>query len=167
MVQIMTNRHNLIPFQHYGWHKGFYINQDFGDVLNHIYYEDFFEYPDDEEFPYASAGQLLRGSCNIFALGLQKAFGYTPYIIKGDNKKGFHSFCQIYIKGTWYYVDARGITTSFDEFMEVAKEFVSDKYTIRAVNDTDIEEWKDDKYYDKALAFAEAVIEKYKECYTV
>ena len=163
----MKNRNDFISFQHYGWHKGFYIDKDFGDVLCHIYYEDFFEYPEDEEFPYTTAHDLLRGSCNHFSLGLQNLLGYTPYIIEGDNKVSFHSFCQIYKKGLWYYVDARGITTSFDEFMEVAKEFVSDKYSIRAVNDTDIEEWKDDKYYDKALAFAEAVIEKYKECYMV
>ena len=166
-MKIITDRDKMISFQHYGWHKGFYVDEDFGDTLSKIYYEDFFEYPDDEEFPYTAAWQLLRGSCNHFALGLKNVLGYTPYIIEGDNKVSFHSFCQIYIKGTWYNVDARGVTTSFDEFMEVAKEFVSDKYTIRAVNDKDIEEWKNDNFYDEAIAFAEAVIKQYKECYTI
>lgn len=163
----MENRNDFISFQHYGWHKGFYIDKDFGDVLCHIYYEDFFEYPDDEDFPYTVAWQLLRGSCNLFALSLQNILGYTPYIIEGDNKKGFHAFCQIYKKGTWYYIDARGVTTSFDEFMDVAREFVSDKYTIRIADESDIADWKDDIYYDEAIAFAESVIKKYKECYTV
>ena len=148
-------------------YKGFYNDENFDDVLNHIYYEDFFEYPDDEEFPYTSASQLLRGSCNLFVLGLQNILGYTPYIIEGDNKKGFHAFSQVYKNRTWYYIDARGETTSFDEFMAVAKEFVSDKYTIRVADENDIDDWKDDNYYDEAIAFAEAVIEKYKECYTV
>ena len=51
--------------------------------------------------------------------------------------------------------------------MDVAREFVSDKYTIRVADENDIDDWKDDNYYDEAIAFAEAVIEKYKECYTV
>lgn len=163
----MADRKDFISFQRYGWHKGFYNDDDINKSLSNIYYEDFFEYPDDEEFPYTAAWQLLMGSCNHFALGLKNVLGYTPYIIHGDNKVSFHSFCQIYKKGTWYYIDARGITTSFDEFMEVAREFVSDKYTIRAVDDEDYAEWKDDNYYEEALAFAEAVIEKFKECYTL
>jgi len=101
-------------------------------------------------------------------LGLEKVFGYTPYIIEGKNRRGFHAFCQIYKGGSWFYVDARGVTTSFDEFMDVAKEFVSDEYIVRPVDATDLVEWrKDDEYFDIALAFAVAVIEKYKHYYTV
>ena len=45
------------------------------------------------------------------------------------------------------------------------REFISDEYTIRQVTEEDIQDWKDDVYNDEGLAFAEAVIEKYKECY--
>ena len=63
-------------------------------------------------------------------------------------------------------MDARGITSSFDEFMVVASEFVGDEYIIRPVTLGDIEEWKNDSNYeDEALSFAEAVIEKYKDYY--
>jgi hypothetical protein len=66
----------------------------------------------------------------------------------------------------WYYVDARGITTSFDEFMAVAREFVSDEYTIRPATLEDIEEWeKDSKYNEVAYAFAEVVIRKFQTYY--
>ena len=148
----MINRDKFIAFQNYGQHKGFYINENFDDVLNHIYYEDFFEYPDDEEFPYTSASQLLRGSCNLFVLGLQNILGYTPYIIEGDNKKGFHAFSQVYKNRTWYYIDARGVTTSFDEFMDIAKTFVTDEYIIRPIEFSDIEEWNvDDNYTEEGL----------------
>ena len=52
--------------------------------------------------------------------------------------------------------------------MSVAREFVSDEYTIRPVTPDDIEEWeKDSDYNEEAYAFSEAVIEKYKECYTL
>lgn len=151
----------------YIYHKGFYNDDcDPTEALKDIKYYDFFDYPDDEDFPFYSAELLLRGSCNHFALSLQKIFGYTPYIIEGTSHRGFHAFCQIYRNKRWYYVDARGITTSFDEFMDVAKEFVSDEYIIRPIEDQDIANWNKDPYYEnEAYAFAEAIIEKYRDCY--
>ncbi len=151
-----------------GKHKGFYNDRDAEKALFDINYSDFFEDPDDDEFPYDYAGAFLRGSCDCFALSLQKLLGYNPYIIQGKDKVGFHAFCQIYKKGTWYFVDARGITSSFDEFMSVASTFVSDEFTIRPVTPEDIENWKKASIYeDEGYAFAEAVIEKFKYCYTL
>ena len=165
----MSNRNDLISFYRYGFHKGFFNDgDDPTETLRTIRYYDFFEYPNDEEFPYYSAEQLLRGSCNHFALSLKKIFNYTPYIIQGINKVSFHVFCQVYKNRKWYYIDARGITDSFDEFMVVGKEFVSSEYTIRPLDEKDINEWeKDAEYDDEAYAFAEAVIEKYRECYQI
>lgn len=164
----MQDRNKMVSTCQYGWHKGFYNENDIMDALYAVNYTDFFEEPDDDEFPYDSAHSLLRGSCHHFALSLQKVLGYNPYIIEGNNKTSFHVFCQIYQRRSWYYIDARGITTSFDEFMSVAREFVSDEYTIRPVTPDDIEEWeKDSDYNEEAYAFSEAVIEKYKECYTL
>lgn len=163
----MDTNKELRSFQNYGWHKGFYNDADITKALCAIDVADFIEVPDDDEFPYSSAHELLRGSCHIFALGLEKVFGYTPYIIEGKNGRGFHSFCQVYNRRTWLYIDARGMTSSFDEFMDVAKEFVTDEYTIRPVAATDIDEWKkDDEYYDLALEFAVALIKKYSDYYT-
>lgn len=148
-------------------HKGFYIDENPEKTLLNINYSDFFIEPDDEGFQYSTARSLLCGSCHIFALSLKEILGYTPYIIEGINHRSFHAFCQIYKNCKWYYVDARGITSSFSEFMEVAKTFVTDEYIIRPVNDIDIEEWKKDSKYDQeAFAFAKAIINKFKECYT-
>ena len=67
-----------------------------------------------------------------------------------------------------YYVDARWVTSSFDEFMVVAREFVRGEYTISQATSEVIEEWESDsEYNDEAYAFAEAVIRKYIGCYTV
>ena len=161
----METNEILSSFQIYGHHKGFYNEHDIDSALSNIKVEDFIDVPD-TEFPYNSAFALLRGSCHLFALALEKVLGYNPYIIEGNNKKGFHAFCQIYKNGTWFYVDARGITSSFDEFMDVAKEFVTDEYTIRTVNSADIDEWKKyDEYFDLALLFAMRVIKKYSNYY--
>lgn len=167
----MDRKGDLISFSRFGWHKGFYNANDFDDItdaLCEICYEEFFEYPDDDEFPYDSAHSLLRGSCNHFAVALNKVLGYTPYIIETSDKRGFHAFCQTYKNGKLYYVDARGMTSSFDEFMIVAREFVRGEYTIKEVTQDIIEEWESgSEYNEEAYAFAEAVIRKYIECYTV
>ena len=163
----MSYRNELCSFGRYDFHKGFYRDENPERQLENTYYADFFEQPDDIEFPYGTADLLLRGSCHLFALSLKKVFGYTPYIIKGVTGGGFHSFCQIYRNKKWYYVDARGITSSFSEFMDVAKTFVSDEYIIRQVTTTDSKEWtEDENYVEEGLAFAEAVIERYRECYS-
>lgn len=162
----MNNRETLRSFSWYEYHKGFYNDGNPEDALFQIQYSDFFELPEDDEFPYDTAHPLLCGSCHIFALSLQKILSYNPYIIEGTSKRGFHAFCQIRQGKKIYYVDARGITSSFDEFMDVAKTFVTDEYVIRPVNQNDINEWAQDNKYDaEAYAFAEAVITKYKECY--
>ena len=162
----MNYKGELCTFNRYEYHKGFYRDNDSLKVLEEIYYADYFELPDDTEFPYDTARSLLCGSCHLFALSLNKVFGYTPYIIEGITGGGFHCFCQVYRNKKWFYVDARGITSSFSEFMDEAKTFVSDEYIIRQVTSEDIEEWKiDEKYLKEALAFAEAIIHEYKECY--
>lgn len=166
----MDRKGDLISFSGFGWHKGFYNAEGFDDIsyaLLKINYTDFFEYPDDEDFPYDTAHSLLRGSCNHFAVALKNVLGYTPYIIEETNGKGFHAFCQAYKGGKLFYVDARGMTTSFDEFMVVGREFVRGEYTIREATQDVIEEWENgSEYNDEAYAFAEAVIKEYIECYT-
>ena len=164
----MPRKEELVSFSKCGWHKGFYNDENITKSLCEIKYTDFFENLDDDEFPYDSAHAFLRGSCNHFAVALQKVIGYNPYIIEGKNKVSFHAFCQLYKGGMWYYIDARGITTSFDEFMIVAREFVSDEYTIRPATLEDTKEWeKDSNYNEEAYAFAEAVIRKFQTYYTL
>lgn len=164
----MDRNGKLISFGSYGWHKGFYNTDDFSKALCNIYYEDFFEDPDDDEFPYDSAHSLLRGSCNHFVVALHKVLGYTPYIIEQTDKRGFHAFCQVCKNGNLYYVDARGVTSSFDEFMSVAREFVRSEYTISQATPDVIENWETgSEYNEEAYIFAEAVIKKYMDYYTV
>ncbi|SEA83305.1 hypothetical protein SAMN05216349_1344 [Oribacterium sp. KHPX15] len=84
-----------------------------------------------------------------------------------DSHNGFHVFCQFYRNETWYYIDARGITTSFDEFIDGVKEFVKGEYSIRPVEQKDINDWeKEFEYNEEAYKFSEAVIKEYSEYYT-
>ena len=163
----MDNRKKFCSFGHYGYHKGFYNDEDPTESLQNIRYTDFFESSDDEN-PFYSAASLLRGGCDRFVLALKNLLGYNLYLIEGNDDKSFHAFCQIYKNGKWYYIDARGITSSFDEFMIVAKEFVNGEYTVRPVTSVDIDEWENYDYYnEEGYAFAEAVIKKYKAYYVL
>lgn len=82
--------------------------------------------------------------------------------------KRFHAFCRVSKNGQLYYIDARGVTTSFDEFMEVASFFVPSDYNIREITSTDLEAWnRDEEYLLEAFAFAEAVIKDYEESYRI
>ena len=83
----MISKKALRSFSYYGWHKGFYSDEDPENSLSSIKYTDFYDECEDEEFPYCSAHQLLCGSCHLFAISLQKTFNYTPYLIQGNNKK--------------------------------------------------------------------------------
>lgn len=164
----MATRGELVSFGDYGWHKGFYNDEKYSDSLLEIKYSDFFVEPDDDEFPYYSADVLLNGSCNHFAVSLGRIYNYNVYVIQQIDKRGFHAFCQIYKNRQWYFVDARGITSSFDEFISGVRIFVGDEFTIRPMSSDNLIDWeKDSNYNDEAYAFAEAVIKKYSECYTL
>ncbi len=163
----MTTRGELVSFGNYGCHKVFYNDDNYSDSLLEIEYTDFFDDVDDDEFPYGTAYVLLNGSCNHFAVSLGKIYNYNVYVIQQIDKRGFHAFCQIYKNGHWYFVDARGITSSFDEFISGVRTFVSDEFAIRPMSSDDLVEWETGSdYNDEAYAFATAVINKYSECYT-
>lgn len=63
--------------------------------------------------PYTDADDFRQGSCQLFAYALNEKYGYPVYIIE----KGpyFHIFCKT--KDGLNYVDVRGMTSSFCEFI--------------------------------------------------
>ena len=76
----IKDRKDLYSFNNYGWHKGFYNEEDILKALCQIRYTDYFEEPEDDEFPYDSAYQLLCGSCNHFAVALNKLLNYNVWL---------------------------------------------------------------------------------------
>ena len=162
----MSARRDFQYFNQYECHKGFYNDEDCEGTLSGIHYSDFNELPSIEAFPFDNAEVLLRGACNCFALSLQKVLNYSTFVIEEKNGKGFHVFCQIYRDKSWYFFDARGITSSFREFMNGLEVFIHDEFTIRPVTPEDKQRWESgDYYYKEGYMFAEEVIREYRECY--
>lgn len=171
----MDENSHYKSFHCWGCHKGYYNEEDCQDILFGIDYSDRPECPKDEDdeeekasFIWSCAGFLLQGECNCFALALRDIFGYPLYIMETENKIGFHAFCKVSRNRKSYYIDARGATTSFEEFMTVARLFVGDQYIMRPATTEDVEEWEsDDEFYEYASSFSKVFISDHKEYYTV
>ena len=163
----MNIQQKLCAFTVRGFHKGFYLFEDPLDALNTIVYSDFFQESNDDEFPYDSAYSFFSGSCHLFALSLNRLLDYRAYIIKGNGSNSFHAFCQIYKNSQWYYVDARGVTSSFDEFINDAKQFITNEYSIQPISEEDIKSWEQEPYFDDAMEFAKGIIKKYNSYYKI
>lgn len=148
-------------------HKGFYCDDNNFANLREIDYDGHLTQINDEEH-LTSAECLLRGSCQAFALKVEAILGYRAFIIEACDGKGQHVFCQATLNGKNAFIDARGVTTSFDEFMEVAAEFVKGPFVIRLIDKDDAAEWQrnsDTNSHEEYLALAEAVIKANIECY--
>lgn len=154
-------------------HKGFYCDENNFEHLEGIDYRGHLEDLDDDDgCHYTKGGCLLRGACQAFALALENKLGYEPYIIHNpDGYDSYHVFCREEKDGKLYYIDARGVTDSFDEFMEVAKEFVARDYVIRLAMPEDVEVWECNaaavECHFEPTRFAEAVISANLECYSL
>ena len=114
---------------------------------------------DGTEFALDDADIFRQGVCQLFAYALRETFGYTVYKIQSGTS--FHIFCKSE-DGT-EYIDVRGKTKSFEEFVNGSD-----------LLDTDIDDSKEytfdysdlnDPFYDIGLLFAEAIIHDNPERY--
>lgn len=65
----------------------------------------------------------LHGVCGVFALALHDRFGHSIEALLDDNdlpmwSRMVHLYCPVKVLGQQGYADVRGITTSWDEFLE-------------------------------------------------
>ena len=114
----------------------------------------------DEHFVFDNADVFRQGVCQIFAYALHKRFGYKVYVIRVEI--GCHIFCKTLDN---QYVDVRGMTHSFNEFISGLalpdiKEDTSEAYSFT------YDDLNGD-YYDIALAFANVLIEYDIERYKI
>ena len=163
-----TDRSRYRPVHGTELHKGFYCDNNNFANLEEIDYNGHLTQIDDDEHV-TSAGCLLRGSCQAFALKIEEILGYKAFIIEEKERHRFHAFCLAFLNGKKAYIDARGVTTSFDEFMEVAREFVEGPFDIRRINEKDVAKWQSssDNSHEEHLALAEKVIIDNTECYKI
>lgn len=106
----------------------------------------------DERFIFYNADVFRQGVCQLFAYALNQKFGYMVYEIKVAG--AFHIFCKTLDN---QYVDVRGMTPSFSEFicgLELPH-IDNDTSVSYSFSDGDF----NGDYHDIALIFANALIE--------
>lgn len=147
-------------------YKGYYLRRRIlcEDELKTVKIESFFEIEiddSDETFPYTDASDFLMGSCQLFATELNKKYGYPIYEVN-LNGRMIHCFCKVDIGKTVYYVDVRGVTNDFSEFLletNVSKDddFIIQEYKVDS----------SDKWDDIGLKFAQLLIDRNPEYYEI
>lgn len=150
------------------YHTGYYLEPFWAikERLESVTYEEVMgrKTPDDEEFIYDNAEIFLNGSCQLFSYALMEKFGYAPYKIK--DRDHVHYFCQASYQKKRVYVDVRGMTTDFGEFLQSS--CISDDEAIiitpQEISDEELFEIKQDKIW--GLPFAKAIIERDTTCYS-
>lgn len=138
------------------FHKGFYINH-MGD-LDEISFEELMGYESDEEIGVYNASQLLHGVCYLFSYALHEVFDYDAFAIM-NNDILVHTFCRSQYENRPVYIDARGATTSFDEFLQG---FVMD--SVWSIERQHLDEVWEDRDMER-YAFAKQVIRRYMSYY--
>lgn len=108
--------------------------------------------------PYDCASNFLMGSCQLFALELNHKYGYQIFEIRQNI--AVHYFCKTIKNEKDCYIDVRGITNDFSEFLFGTNLSRKDDYTIREAKVVLDDEW--DKL---GLKFARKIIESYPEYY--
>ena len=156
---------------HTGYHTGVAETyRDMDKCLSKISNPQFVDLEDDSsEFHnvYEDASIFLQGSCQLFSLALHKEFGYDAFEIRKGTS--CHFFCQATYQGAPVYIDVRGATTSWEEFLSGT---CADFHDHDEIIPQDIEETKklndpDDLYVKDGFTFAKHLIHEHPEYYDI
>lgn len=112
---------------------------------------------------YYDASVFLKGSCQLFALGLHEKYGYETLNLRTELNPNAHYFCKTNYMGKEVYIDVRGVTENLND---VVSPFVYGKqYQIITYNFEDEQVLsKEDKY---GLEFAKRIINAYSYFYNI
>lgn len=116
------------------------------------------------ESPYFSMHQFLMGSCDIFAKTLHEIFGYKTFIRKKGSS--LHCFCKSQSNNEIFYIDARGVTNSFWDFIVAFPDLLSAKDVPIEITDELEADWNsENKYYHVGIEIAKEFIKDNEKHY--
>lgn len=157
--------HNkMIQTNNGNFHKGFYENgkENIRTQLQKIKNLNLTEELENMECVYYDADIFLHGICHIFAFVLHQKFGYDIFELK--NETMIHWCCISDYNGKETYIDVRGATTDYDEFLWEFQTYNEQKPSkTKIINLTDY----DDEWEEVGLKFANEIITKYYDYYSL
>lgn len=155
----------LIANEREHYHKGFYVEGE-RNVEQHLRTIENSRKDYEVIAPYFDAQIFLRGSCDLFALALNKEFGFKAYaFVPLDYRDGvIHCFCVSSYLGRPAYVDVRGVTTDFEELLCPFEELRRFDFQLVPFNLEETQKLEDDSA-EIGFEFAQNVIKKYRSYY--
>lgn len=149
-------------------HNGFYeeldvLKKDIGDECD-------FGFLENEEIKnHFNAYDFLHGFCDVFAIVLNNLFSYDMECIM--NEDGLvHAYCKKEINGRTFFIDVRGVTDNYGEFIEEFGDFLDyidiPSYPICGTKIMDKLISKNENFL-KYENFAKELISNYKSYYKI
>ena len=145
------------------YHKGFYEAppEDIKNILLNVR-STLPALIDNDNKIYYNADFFLHGICHIFAFALHQRFGYDIYSFKNKSETFVHWCCISYVDNYPVYIDVRGITNSYEEFLS---EFQPDLTLTPIKQKIDNIDDYDDEWDETQIKFANELIDTYYDYY--
>ena len=107
-----------------------------------------------------SAYNFLHGDCNIFAQALHDITGFPIYSIQEPDWNGNYRLVHMYCESESGYIDIRGITDDWEEFLAEFKDngLMNDDDTTTIISVKEIKKIKEDDFW--RYEFAKNFIKK-------
>ena len=158
---------------HTGYHTGpSETYAEMSSILSQVKNDDFTDNSDvelDRYNFYKDASIFLQGACHLFSLALHQEFGFEAYRIRFE--RSIHYFCISTYNGRKVYIDIRGATTNFQEFVSgtmLPNRACSDyEFTPQNIEEDAKLEDEDDYFAEEGLAFAKKLIQEHPEHYGI
>ena len=97
-------------------------------AINNLFNNDRNNYDDIDALD--QINEFLYEYCEVFAVALHQHFGYKIEYLYDTNNQLVHAYCILSIGGKIHYIDIRGITDDWDEFIDDFKDMLPNKKRI-------------------------------------
>lgn len=155
----------MIKTSNGNFHKGFYesCKENYMKQLLNIRSNN----QDMEPKTYYSAEFFLHGICHIFAYDLHRKFGYDILELKNKSGGMTHWCCVSDYNDKKLYIDVRGATTDYNEFLEEFQPDMGEHPLEKIIDEKDLINYNDEWEEEEQLKFADDIIERYYNYYSV
>ena len=141
--------------------NGFYINKK-EDVINILQKIKSNKPVNNSDNIYYNAHLFLHGICHVFAYALHLKYGYQILELKNETGSMVHWCCISKYKGKKVYIDVRGITSDYNEFIDEFQPDIGERPIQNII--TNLNNYEDE-WDAEQLVFANEIISKYKHYY--
>ena len=155
---------NIFNLHETGFYKKGRKNGIPADKLSELLDNEYYFYLDKMPYP---GGCFLHGICDVFATALHNMFGYEIREIRSEDDTIIHAFCTYAKDNRILYIDARGITSSYEDLISPFYRYVTDKSLLYKMLSFNNKKFYTKEEYDCFYKNAVQFISEHKEYYQI